>query len=794
MKKTYKKLLSFLTVICCLAGSLSPVHASGSGAVPRVVFENESDGRVDLYIGKEVVNSEGCMADPDDRFTFTLALSRGGAELTEEQSYRLCDLSGRELTKEELGVQQNAFFTQGGRFTLKAGQMARFSGISPGTDYVIREISKDGYTQIFPAGGDPVSGTKEYKTETFVFRNLYNPGGGGAAKLEVSKTVAFPDGYEVPQTQDFTFELKLEKKPAAGFPYKVIDSQTGRETDSRMTGEDGTFTLKGGQTAVFEGEDENGVPYIQDGIDYEVTETALPPGWRIAGDGETSKKGGINGTTLVSFHNSEASFAVTKRLEDYTTPDVDFRFELKKADGSLWAGVNYYLYDAQKNLVPAVPETPAFAEQPEAAGQPVSEAPVADQPEASVLENAAMSAAKGMPDVSWPDAEEADSAAGTASLYHTTVADGTFTLKPGQTAVFAGIEPGTVYSVNEIGNPEYIQTLPLATEGYTNQVAEVSVRTLPFVNKKAEYSRLLTVTKEVVNQKGDASMTPGGDVFHFILKDKDGKPVEHALYHVLVGSSEFTYYTGASNTSDSGDGKLRPGEFTLKANETARFQNLSPGDYTVEEIDLPPGYQIGEESKETQTLTLSSQGLAAFTFQNCYQSDKVDLQLLKTNPSGEPLAGAEFRLSKLGEGGSEEVIGTVVTDEKGSLSFEQPLSEGTWRLTETKTPMGYQLPAGFFTIKIERDENGLPKAPVVMDAKDNILISGADFKEGSLVKYTFTEGDQTRDVLTLTVKNEYLYSLPKTGGTGIGPYTLAGNLLILAAAFLYIRRWKTRQE
>ena len=140
------------------------------------------------------------------------------------------------------------------------------------------------------------------------------------------------------------------------------------------------------------------------------------------------------------------------------------------------------------------------------------------------------------------------------------------------------------------------------------------------------------------------------------------------------------------------------------------------------------------------------------------------------------------------------MIGTVVTDEKGSLSFDQPLSEGTWRLTETKTPMGYQLPAGFFTIKIERDENGLPKAPVVMDAKNNILVSGADFKEGSPVKYTFTEGDQTRDVLTLTVKNEYLYSLPKTGGTGTGPYTLAGSLLLLAAAFLYIRRWKTRQE
>ena len=787
MKKIYKTLLSFLTVICCLAGSLGPVHASGSGAVPRVVFENESDGKADLYIGKEVVNSEGCTADPGDRFTFTLTLSRGGAELTEEQPYRLCDLSGRELSKEELGAEQNAFFTQGGRFTLKAGQMARFSGISPGTDYVIREISRDGYTQIFPAGGDPVSGSKEYKTETFVFRNLYNPGGSGAAKLKVSKTVAFPDGYEVPKTPDFTFVLKLGKTPAAGLPYKVTDSQTGRETGNGTTGEDGTFTLKGGQTAVFEGADENGVPYIQDGMDYEVTETGLPSGWRIAGDGETSKKGGINGTTLVSFHNSEASFAVTKRLEDYTTPDVDFRFELKKADGSLWAGVNYYLYDAQKNLVPAVPGTPDAAEQPEASGQPVSETPGSGQSDVFLPENVDLPAAKETADVS-PDAGEADSAAGTASLYHTTAADGTFTLKPGQTAVFAGIEPGTVYSVSEIGNPEYIQTLPLATEGYTNQVAETSVRTLPFVNKKAEYSRLLTVTKEVVNQKGDASLTPGGDVFHFILKDKDGNPVERALYSVLVGSSEFTYYTGASNASDPESGKLRPGEFTLKANETARFQNLAPGDYTIEEKDLPPGYQIKEEGKETQTLTLNSQGLAAFTFQNSYRSDKADLQLLKTNPSGEPLEGVEFRLVKLGEGETEEVIGTAVTDEKGSLTFDQPLTEGTFRLTETRTVMGYQLPAGSFTIKIERDEKGLPKAPVVMDAEGKILTSGEDFGEGSLLKYTFTEGDQARDVLTLTVKNEYLYSLPKTGGTGTGPYTLAGILLMLTAVFLYIRR------
>ena len=147
MKKKYRKLLSFLTAVCCLAGSPGAVYASG-GAAPRVVFENESDGRSDLNIGKEVENAEGCTADAEDRFTFTLTLSRNGETLEEEQAYVLCDLSGKPLSN------AGALMTQsGGRFTLKAGQMARFPDISAGTDYVIHETPKDGYTQVDPAGG-----------------------------------------------------------------------------------------------------------------------------------------------------------------------------------------------------------------------------------------------------------------------------------------------------------------------------------------------------------------------------------------------------------------------------------------------------------------------------------------------------------------------------------------------------------------------------------------------------------------------------------------------------------------
>ncbi len=751
MKKKYRKLLSFLTAVCCLAGSPGAVYASG-GAAPRVVFENESDGRSDLNIGKEVENAEGCTADAEDRFTFTLTLSRNGETLEEEQAYVLCDLSGKPLSN------AGALMTQsGGRFTLKAGQMARFPDISAGTDYVIHETPKDGYTQVDPAGGGDEISSKENRTQTVIFRNLYDPGGRGEARLEIEKTFAFPNGYEAPETPDFTFLLKLDGRPAAGLPYQIRDNGTGQITGSGTAGPDGAFVLKGGQTAVFAGKDAAGVPYIAEGADYEVQEINLPPGWRLTGGRQPLRKGGVSGTTVERFHNSQVSFVVTKRMEDFSTPDVDFRFELRRADSALWQGADYYLYDAQKRPVPAGNTT-------------------------------------------------------SASWLHHTEADGVFTLKPGQTAVFVGIEPGTGYSVSEIADPRYVQVQPPETEGYTGQEVADSFRTLPFVNQETQYSRLLTVTKNVVNQKGDASDTEGGDRFHFILKDADGNPVEHALYRILVGGSERTCYTGPSaEPVPDGDGQdvPRPGELILKANETARFENLPAGTWQVQEIDLPAGYGLSAEdgssggagrsdaaltTADTRTAVLEEQGHAALTFTNRYWSDRADLQLVKVNPSGGPLADASFRLWRAQtdaegeETRTEAAAGT--TDSEGILTFDLPIGAGTWYVEETGAPLGYQVMEGLIKITVEERAGGPPEV-TVYDAKGTALVKDADFAEDRPVKYALRQQAHARDCLALTVRDEYLYDLPKTGGSGTAPYTTAGTLLMASAAYLYIRRRRT---
>ena len=748
MRSCYKKIVSFLTVICCLAGSLGTVYASESSTASRITFVNEPTGIPDLYIGKEVQIADGCTTMPDETDTFTFMLQVNG-EPAKGLQYKICDLSWKELTKEELGVHNSFTTDRNGRFTLRAGQAAKISGIDVGSTYTVSEVEKKDYQQIEPAGGQPATGVMTSNGAEVVFKNLYNPSGkkGIAAKIEVVKTIEFPVTYTPPVTPDFTFRIKVDGAAYAGKPYKIREG--GREYTAKdengvlsnipdgatlsgnsislpgskltllTTDPDGTFTLKGNQTAVFENSTEEKEIYV--GADYEVQELKTE-GWTTIG--ESIKKGEIKSQLVrVPFHNSEVAFVVTKELKGQSQPsDQEFKFELLKENTTLWNGAKYYLYE--KGIL--IPNQ------------------------------------------------------GTADGKRQTEEDGTFVLKANQSAVFTGMDPGTVYHVREIGNAEYVQIFPLSADGHTNQKVELSpITTLLFTNQKAELKGL-TVTKLVENLKGDAPDKE--DTFHFVLRKKDAlgnyQPVEGADYKIQVGGSDYTYKT--SKKDDNGNG----GEFTLKVNETARFETLLPGSYQVEEIHLLPGYQV--EGNAIQEEVYVRGQLAEFTFTNQYCSDKTDITLIKQNPSGEALEGAEFKLFKaeFDENGNEikrTEAGAGTTDSQGNLSFSEPLTTGTWYLEETMTPFGYQPLEKPIKIVIAWTED-----------KNGLTVTTDDIKEG-LLTAVFTPGDKTRDQLVLTLKNEYLYELPSTGGTGTAPYTAIGLLLIFAAGGMYLCQ-KKRQK
>lgn len=82
------------------------------------------------------------------------------------------------------------------------------------------------------------------------------------------------------------------------------------------------------------------------------------------------------------------------------------------------------------------------------------------------------------------------------------------------------------------------------------------------------------------------------------------------------------------------------------------------------------------------------------------------LQIVKKNADGEELAGAEFRLRRLADSNvTEQDMGTVKTVTDGAVMFENIVA-GSYELTETKAPEGYETNGVTYKIKVVELENG----------------------------------------------------------------------------------------
>lgn len=142
-KKCIRKLLSFLTIICCLAGSIAPVYAAGTedgSAVPRVTFTNRPNESPDLFVTKTVENavSGAAYAAPEHAaYQFTLKL---GGQPAENVKYRVLDAQGREIVRKTSSGRDYPFQTdRAGTFALEAGQTAWFEYVGTGVVYEVTE-------------------------------------------------------------------------------------------------------------------------------------------------------------------------------------------------------------------------------------------------------------------------------------------------------------------------------------------------------------------------------------------------------------------------------------------------------------------------------------------------------------------------------------------------------------------------------------------------------------------------------------------------------------------------------
>lgn len=183
------------------------------------------------------------------------------------------------------------------------------------------------------------------------------------------------------------------------------------------------------------------------------------------------------------------------------------------------------------------------------------------------------------------------------------------------------------------------------------------------------------------------------------------------------------------------------------------------------------GISIGEDNN----------GFARIT--NTYQPLMTDIQIQKIkagtsveNP--EKLGGAEFKLEKLTADGNIDLAFTVQTvetcdiignEEFGSAKFKN-LEDGTYRITETKAPEGYNLLKSPITVVINRIGN-------------SITVDGTDVFDKI--------SDNT---ITIQVANQAKFQLPATGSWSRLILGFTGAIIAGTAVIMYLLLQKRRKE
>ena len=168
----------------------------------------------------------------------------------------------------------------------------------------------------------------------------------------------------------------------------------------------------------------------------------------------------------------------------------------------------------------------------------------------------------------------------------------------------------------------------------------------------------------------------------------------------------------------------------------------------------------------TGTYTITDGYDAEVRFTNTYEEKTADLDLIKVSADNENLKldGAEFQLYKK-ENETYQKSGNPIAIKNGETDIElRGLKPGEYYLEETKAPAGYQLLAQKIYFKQESGN-----------------ISLMTEVESSF--YSLVTVDKKN---VLTIKNNKLYSLPSSGGSGIYGFTISGVAFITAALLLFI--------
>ncbi len=135
---------------------------------------------------------------------------------------------------------------------------------------------------------------------------------------------------------------------------------------------------------------------------------------------------------------------------------------------------------------------------------------------------------------------------------------------------------------------------------------------------------------------------------------------------------------------------------TSRPDGRVTFFNVDKGNYTLTELQAPTGYYYGLGMFPVQVIsrnniTIIGQPAADF---RAYNTPYSDLTVLKVDDVGQPLAGGVFQLV-----GPDSTL-TLTTGTDGTAVFPR-LEPGTYELTETQPPSGFQGDTTPHTVEVQ---------------------------------------------------------------------------------------------
>ena len=241
------------------------------------------------------------------------------------------------------------------------------------------------------------------------------------------------------------------------------------------------------------------------------------------------------------------------------------------------------------------------------------------------------------------------------------------------------------------------------------------------------------------------------------------------------GTTTLTVSCNDVKALGAGNGSVITVEYTATLNENAGFgSDNNPNEVYLEYSNNPNKSEAGEN----ETGNTPKDVVIVFTYKTIINKVTKNPDYDGTEATDEyiPLTGAEFTLEKYIEETKEWKAITVVKNDEGTTFTFTGLDDGKYRLTETKTPAGYNTIAPIeFTVTAEHDVNS--DNPALTSLSGNVTTGELTFIPNT--------GDGS---LSTDVVNNAGTQLPETGGMGTTIFYVLGSVLVLAAVVLLVTK------